>query len=156
MLSAAGSTLRISSAVLFARLVAGIRSDVAAPIPSFVRVEVAECLLSALGPRSSVTVVRIVAVIDVTGEASGSMEPTARPDKYPAHEKIGSIVAVGSTVIRSIVKVSVRANRFHSNVNGNLSRRGRHTGHQRHGESKESKRLPSEHNSSLSRLSNLP
>ena len=117
MVSAAGSSLRISGAVLLARLVAGISSDVASPIPSFVRVEVAERLLSALGPRAFVTVVRIIAVIDVTGEASGSMEPSGRPDEYSAHEKIGSIVAVGSTVIRSIVKVSVRANRLHSNAN---------------------------------------
>src|ERR1035441_10166749 len=122
MVSAAGSSLRISGAVLLARLVAGISSDVASPIPSFVRVEVAERLLSALGHWSFVTVARIVAVIDVTGEATGSMEPWARPDEYSAHEKIGSIVAVGSTGIRSIVKASVRANRLHSNVNGNLSR----------------------------------
>jgi len=120
---AAGFSLLISGAVLLVRVVAGIRNDVASPVPSFVRVEVAERLLSALGHRSFVTVARIVAVIDVTGEASGSMEPWARPDEYPAHEKIGSIVAVGSTGIRSIVKVSVRANRLHSDANGNLTRR---------------------------------
>jgi hypothetical protein len=154
--SAAGFWLLISGAVLFVRVVAGIRSDVASPIPSFVRVEVVERLLSALGHRSFVTVARIVAVIDVTGEASGSMEPWARPDEYPTHEKIRSIVAVGGTGIRSIVKVPVRANRLHSNANGNLTRRSRHTGHQRNRESKESKRLPSEHNSSWSRRSNLP
>jgi hypothetical protein len=136
---AAGLSLLISGAVLPLRVVAGIRNDVAFPIPSFVRVEVAERLLSALGHRSFVTVARIVAVIDVTGEASASMEPWARPDEYPAHEKIGSIVAVGSTGIRSIVKVSVRANRLHPNANGNLTPRCRHTGHQRNSESKESK-----------------
>jgi hypothetical protein len=145
---AAGFSLLISSAVLLARLVAGIRNDVASPVPSFIRVKVVERLLSALGHRSFVTVARIVAVIDVTGEASGTMEPWARPDEHPAHEKIGSIVAVGSTGIRRVVKVSVRANRLHSNANGNLTRRCRHTGHQRNSESKESKRLPSEHNSS--------
>jgi hypothetical protein len=145
---AAGFSLLISGAVLRVRVVAGIRNDVASPVPSFVRVEVAERLLSALGRRSFVTLARIVAVIDVTGEAFGSMEPWARPDEYPAHEKIGSIVAIGSTGIRSIVKVSVRANRLHSNANGNLTRRCRHTGHQRNSESKESKRFQSEHNPS--------
>jgi len=79
--SAAGFSLLMSGAVLPARVVAGISNNVASPIPSFVRVEVAERLLSALGHRSSVTVARIVAVIDVTGEASGSMEPGARPDE---------------------------------------------------------------------------
>jgi hypothetical protein len=78
---AAGFSLLISGAALPFRVVAGIRNDVAFSVPSFVRVEVAERLLSALGQRSFVTVVRIVAVIDVTGEASGSMEPWARPDE---------------------------------------------------------------------------
>jgi hypothetical protein len=153
---AARSSLLISGAVLLVRFVAGIRNGVASPVPSLVRVEVVERLLSALGHRSFVTAARIVAVIDVTGEASGSVEPSACPDEYPTHEEIGSIVAVGSTGIRSIVKVSVRANRLHSNANGNLTRRFRHTGHQRNRKSNESKRLTSEHNSSLSRRLNLP
>ena len=76
---AAGFSLLISGAVLRVRVVAGIRNDVASPVPSFVRVEVAERLLSALGHRSFVTLARIVAVIDVTGEASGSMEPCGPP-----------------------------------------------------------------------------
>jgi hypothetical protein len=78
---AAGSALLISGAVLLVRVVAGIRSNVASPVPSFVRVEVVERLLSAPGQRSFVSVVGIVAVIDVTGEPSGSMKPWARPDE---------------------------------------------------------------------------
>jgi hypothetical protein len=78
---AAGFSVLISGAVLRVRVVAGIRSDVASPIPSFVRVEVVERLLSALGHRSFVTVARIVPVIDVTGESSGSTEPWACPDE---------------------------------------------------------------------------
>jgi hypothetical protein len=78
---AAGFSLLISGAVLLFRVVAGLGSDVASPIPSFVRVEMVEGLLAALGHRSFVTAARIVAVIDVTGEASGSMEPWARPDE---------------------------------------------------------------------------
>jgi hypothetical protein len=152
----AAGALLISGAMFLVRVVAGMRNDVAFPVASFVRLEVAERLSSARGQRSFVTVVRIVAVIDVTLEAVGAMEPWARPDEYSAHEEIGSIVAVGSTGIRSIVKVPVRANRFHSNADLNLTRRLRHTGHQRNSESKESKRLPSEHNSSWSRRSILP
>jgi len=75
------SLLLISGAALRVRVGGGIRNDVASPIPSFVRLEVTERLRSATGQRSFVTVVRIVAVIDVTGEASGSMEPWARPDE---------------------------------------------------------------------------
>jgi hypothetical protein len=78
---AAGLSLLISGAVLLVRVVAGISNDVASPVPSFVRVEVVERLLSVLGHRSFVTVARIVAVIDVTGEAFASMEPWARPDE---------------------------------------------------------------------------
>jgi hypothetical protein len=134
----AAAAFLIPGAVLFVRVVAGIGSDVASPIPSFVRVKVVERRLSALGHRSLVTAARIVAVIDVTGEAFGSMEPSARPDEYPAHEKVGSIVTVGSTVIRSIVKVSVRANRLHAHANGNLTRSCSHTGHQRSSDSNKS------------------
>jgi hypothetical protein len=78
---AAGLSLLISGAVLPFRVVAGISNDVALPIPSFVRVEVVERLLSALGHRSFVTLTGVEAVIDVPGEASGSMEPWARPNE---------------------------------------------------------------------------
>ena len=71
----------MSGAVLRVRVVAGIGNDVASPIPSFVRLEVGERLRSTRGHRSFVTVARIVAVIDVTGEVSGSMEPWARPNE---------------------------------------------------------------------------
>ena len=119
--TAAGSGLLMSGAVLRVRVVAGISNDVASPVPSFVRLEVAERLRSARGHRSFVTVARIVAVIDVAGEVSGTMEPGARPNEYSAHEKIGTIIAVRSTIIRSVVKVPVRAFRRHTNADGKLS-----------------------------------
>jgi hypothetical protein len=77
----AAFSLLESGGVLRVCVVVSFRSDVASPVPSFIRVEVVERLLAALGHRSFVTVARIVAVIDVTGEASGSMEPWARPDE---------------------------------------------------------------------------
>jgi hypothetical protein len=90
------------------------------PIPSLVCVEVVERRLSAPGKRSSVTVMRIIAVVDVAVEAMGAVKPGASANKQPASEPIGPIVAVGSTVIGSIVEVSIGAHRGHSNVDGNL------------------------------------
>ncbi len=85
------------------------------------------------------------------------MEPGAGSNEYPATEPIWPIVAIGSTVIRSIVEVPVWANRRNSNVNRNLSRCYGHTAHQRNSESSESKRFPSRHKfSSIVRLESTP
>jgi hypothetical protein len=106
-------------AVFGATIVASV-AYVTLPIPRLICVEVIECRFSAPRQRSNVTVMRIVAVVDVAVEAVGAMKPGASANKHPASEPIGPIVAVRSTVIGSVVEVPIGAHRGHSNVDGNL------------------------------------
>ncbi len=102
---------------------------VALPIPRLVSLEVVEALRPALGQRSIVAVMRIKAVVDMAVKAVRAVKPGAGSKKHPAHKPIGPIVAVGSTVIRGIVEVPVRAHRSRSDVyaDGNLGLRLRCT-----------------------------
>jgi hypothetical protein len=129
-----------SGAVFPARIVTCV-AYVALPIPRLVPVEVVERLLPALRHRPFVTVTRIVAVINVPIKAVMAMEPGASSDEHPASEPIRSIVAIGSTGIRSIVKVPIRAHRRHPNVDGDLRRCHGRTVYQRDCKSRESKRF---------------
>ena len=109
------STMAISGAVFRCRTMV-CSPRVALPIPRLVGVEVGERRLSVLRHRSYITVVRIIAIINVAVEAMGTMEPWASADEYPAKEPIGTIVAIGSTGVRRIVKVPVRTHRSHANI----------------------------------------
>ena len=117
------ATPRKSAAAFTAAVMAGV-AYVALPIPRLVGVEVIECMLAAVRQRSCVTMMRIEAVIDVAVEAVRAVEPGTRSEEHPTNEPIRSIVAIGSTAIRGVVKVSVRAHRGRSNAytDGDLSR----------------------------------
>ena len=112
-----------SSSVLTAAIVASI-SYVAFAVPSFVSVEVIECFLAALWRRPYVTVMWIVPVIDMAIEAMPTVEPRTSPNEDATSEPIRPIVAIGSTRVRRVVEVSVRARRLDSDVHGDLSRYG--------------------------------
>jgi hypothetical protein len=135
----------LKSGTVFTASIVACVADLTLSIPCLVRVEVGERLFPALRSRPVVTVMRIVAVVDVAVEATGAMEPGASSEEDPANEPIGPIVAIGSALIWGIVKIPVRAYRRRSNVNGNLSRYHGHAAHQRNSECRESKRLPSGH-----------
>jgi hypothetical protein len=100
---------------------------VASPISRLVSPEVVEALRPALRHRSSVTVMRIKTVIDMSVKAVTAVKPRACSNKQPASKPIRPVVAVRSTVIGLIVEVSVRTHGSHSDVyaNGNLSWRHR-------------------------------
>jgi hypothetical protein len=102
-------------------------ADVTLPIAGLVCVEVVELLLPAPRQRSTVTVMRIIAVVDVAVESVRAVKPGACSNKHPAGKPIGPIVAVGGAVIWRIVEVPVRAHRRHSNVDGNLGWRDGYT-----------------------------
>jgi hypothetical protein len=101
---------------------------VAAPISRLICLEVVEALRPALRQRSSVTVMRIIPVIDVSVKAVRAVKPRACSKKHPASEPIRPVVAVRSTVIGLIVEVSVRTHGSDADVyaNGNLSWRHRY------------------------------
>jgi hypothetical protein len=102
---------------------------VASPIPRLVSLEVVEALGSALRQRSSVTVMRIKAIVDMAVKAVRAVKPGASSKKHPANKPIGPIVAVRSTVIGGIVEISVRTYGSHSDIyaDGNLGLRHRCT-----------------------------
>jgi hypothetical protein len=112
--------------VLTLRFMASV-AYVASPISRLVSLEVVEALRPALRHRSSVTVMRIKAVIDMSVKAVTAMKPRAGSKKHSASKPIRPVVAVRSTVIGGIVEVSVRTHGSHSDVyaNGNLSWRHR-------------------------------
>jgi len=102
---------------------------VASPIPRLVSPEVVEALRPALRQRSTVTVMRIKAVVDMAVKAVRAMKPGTSSKKHPANKPIGPIVAVRSTVIWGIVEIPVRTHGSHSDVyaDGNLGSRHRCT-----------------------------
>src|SRR5579863_1730876 len=122
MVPAAMRTTPISREGMFSlRFVAGI-AYVASPIPRFVSLEVVEALRTALRQRSSVSVMRIKAVVDMAEKAVRAVKPGASSKKHPANKPIGPIVAIRSTVVRGIIEVSIGAHGSHSDVyaDGNL------------------------------------
>jgi hypothetical protein len=118
--TAAATTAPTSGQGVFAATIMARVAYVTLPIARLVCVEVVERRLSAARQRSNVTVMRIIAVVDVAVEAVRAVKPGASANKHPASEPIGPIVAVGSTVVWSIVEVPIGAHGGHSNVDGNL------------------------------------
>ena len=138
---------------MFTRPVMARVAYVTSPIPRLVSVEVVKALRPALRQRASVTVMRIVAVIDMAIKTVMAVKPGASSNKHPASKPIGSIVAVRSTVIGRVVEVSVRTpgSRPDVNADGNLGWRHRYTGQEGSCESCDSKRIDFEHDFSLIR-----
>src|ERR1700684_4076369 len=120
------STTAISGErVLSLRFVASL-AYVASPIPRLVSLEVVEALRPALRHRSSVTVMRIKAVVDMAEKAATAVKPGARSKKHTPNKPLGTRVAVRSTVIWGIVEVPVRTHRSRSDVNADANLGSRH------------------------------
>jgi hypothetical protein len=88
-------------------------------ISRLISLEVVEALRSAPRQRSNVTVMGIKAVVDMSEKAVRAVKPGASSKKHPTHKPIRPVVAIGSTIIRSIVEVSVRTHGSWSNVYAN-------------------------------------
>jgi hypothetical protein len=115
-----GTAAVISGQGMFAGAVMGSSAYVALRIMRLVSLEVVELLASARRQRSMIPVMRIIAIVDVAIKAVRAVEPGAGSEEHAAHKPIRPIVAVGRTVIRSIVEVAVGADWRHSNTDGNL------------------------------------
>ena len=115
-------TTPISREGVFTATFMGSVGYVATPIPRLICLEVVEALRSATRQRANVSVMRIEAVVDMADKAVRSMEPGASSNKHAANKPVRTVVAIGRTVVRSIVKVSIGTDWRNSNVNGNLSR----------------------------------
>lgn len=135
--TAAAASSRESTAVFPASVMAGV-AGVASSIAGFVGVEMGEGPIATLGDGSSITVVRIPAVIDVAVEPTRTVEPGSGSNEKTAREPVGAIVAVWCAVVGSVIEVSVRADGRRSDIDGNLGGCCGHAAHQCDGESRES------------------
>jgi hypothetical protein len=108
-------------AVFTAGIVAG-RTNMALPIPCLVAVEVIKPFFPAPRQRSTVTVTRVKAVVDMAVKTAVAVKPGTSANEYPAQEPVGPIVAVGGAVVWRIVEVTIGANRRNSDADtdGNL------------------------------------
>jgi hypothetical protein len=122
-------TTPISGEGVFSLPFMGSVAYVASPIPRLVCLEVVEALRPAIWQRSSVTVMRIKAVVDMAEKAVRAMEPGTSSKKHPTNKPIGPVVAIRGTVIGGVVEVPVRAYGSRSDVyaDGDLGRSHRCT-----------------------------
>ena len=100
--------------------VAGV-AYMALAIPRLVGLKVGEGLRPTIRHWASVTVMWIVAVIDVAIEAVRAVEPGASSNEYSAGKPVRPIVAVGSAGIGCVVEVAIRAYRRDADADGDLS-----------------------------------
>jgi hypothetical protein len=121
MSAVAAATVVAGERVFTACIMAGT-ADVAVTVAGFITVEVVELLIATPRQRSVIAVTRIEAVVDVAVEAARAVEPGAGSDEDAVGKPVRPVIAVRRAVIRRIVKVSVGANRGHSNAyaNGDL------------------------------------
>jgi len=82
-------------------------ANVTSPIPRFIRLKMRKGRGSTRRQRPAISVVRIVAVIDVAIEAARSMEPWACADEDAADKPVRTVITVGRAVIRRVVEVTV-------------------------------------------------
>ena len=99
---------------------------VSSSISRLVSLKVVEALRPALRQRSSVTVMRIKPVVDMSVKAVMTVKPRASSNKHSTHKPIRPVVAVRRTVIGSIVEVPVRTHGRHSDVYADLNLGLRH------------------------------
>jgi hypothetical protein len=143
--TAAGTAAAAESGAVFVAGAMARGAYMTASIPCLVSLKMLEGLGSARGHRTSVTVTRIVAVIDVTIESAGTVEPGTSSDEESAGKPVWPIVAVGGAVVGCIVEVPVGTDRGHSNVDGNLRGGSSWPDKQRGAQCGECEYLPVEH-----------
>jgi hypothetical protein len=80
-------------------------------------------MLAASWSRTMVSVTIIKGVVYMAMKAVRAVEPGTRTDKNSTREPFGAIVAVGSTGVRRILVVTVRAHRGSTYLNRNLGMR---------------------------------
>jgi len=94
---------------------------VTAATTHLVSMEVIEGLVSTSRKWTTVAVMWIEAVINVTAKVVGAVKPGAGSDEDSSAEPLGPVVPVWGAVVWGIVEVTIRANRRCSDIDGNLS-----------------------------------
>ena len=94
---------------------------VAASITHLVSVKVIKGLVTTVGMWTNVAVTWIEAVIDVAVEVARAVEPRSGSDEHAATEPLGPVVPVWRAVVWGRVVIAIRANRFCSDIDRDLS-----------------------------------
>src|ERR1700727_609681 len=89
---------------------------VTASVAHFISVEMIKGLLAVFRIWTSVAMLRIEAVFNVTVEVVRTVEPRAGSDEYATAEPLGPVVPVRSAVVWRVVVVAIRARRFGADV----------------------------------------
>jgi hypothetical protein len=87
---------------------------VAMSVACLVALEVVKRLCTPPGHRTMIAVARIIAVVDMPEEVVWPVEPRACAYEDAVVIPVRAIVAIGSTLVGRIVKISVRAYRSRS------------------------------------------
>jgi hypothetical protein len=107
---------------------------VAASITHLVSVKVIKGLVATVGMWTNVAVTWIEAVIDVAVEVARAVEPRSGSDEHATAEPLGPVVPVWRAVVWGHVVIAIRANRFCSDIDRDLSgcraRNAQHSGDQ--------------------------
>jgi hypothetical protein len=111
-----------SSSEVFAAAVMARGSNVPEAISGFVGVKVGERTFPSIGNGAHITVVRIKAIVYVSVEAARSTKPWSHSNKRAANEPVGSVIPVGGTAVRGIVKVAIGTVRGQIDASGDLGR----------------------------------
>jgi hypothetical protein len=122
-------------------------ADMASPIPGLVSPEVIEALGPALRQRTSIAAMWVEAVVDVAVKAARTVKPRPSPNEHTSSKPVRTVVSVRRTIVRWIVKVSVRAYGGCAKVNadGNLGMPHRCRAEKGSSKSCERKRVDFEH-----------
>jgi hypothetical protein len=120
-------------------------ASVAAPITHLVSVEVIEGLVSALRMWTNVAVMWIEAVINVAVEVMGAVEPRPGANEHATAKPLGPVVPVWRAVVWGHVVVAVRASRFCSDIDGDLSGRRAWDAQQSGNQGRKGKQFPIAH-----------
>jgi hypothetical protein len=107
---------------VFAAAVMTGGSNVPKAISGFVGVKVGERTFPSIGNGARITVVRIKAIVYVSVEAARSTKPWSHSNKSAANEPVGTVIPVGGTAVRGIVKVAIGTVRGQIDASGDLGR----------------------------------
>ena len=94
--------------MLIARIVTGL-AYVTLSIPRLIAMEVVEGLLSMNRHRPMITIMRVVAVINMAVEPTMTVEPRSSSDKHSVEKPVRPVISVRRAVVRSVVEVPIRA-----------------------------------------------
>ena len=87
------------------------RGNITVPVTRFVGLEMIEGGRTPFRQRAVVAVTRVITVIHMTYPACRPVKPGPCTNKHAANKPIGAVIAVGSAVIRSVIKIAIRTDR---------------------------------------------